>query len=189
MNYFKTPGGNKFVLMGLVLAVLGILALASPAIAGTAVVYVIGGMLLLAGLFQVFAAWRSEGWADKVIPAIMGVLTVLAGAAVLAHPILGLKFLALMLAIFFIVDGVWKIVASFSYRPAPGWLAVLLSGVVALALGGMIWKQWPLEGENAVGILVGVDLLATGIAFLILGMSIRNMKRMLQEAAREKGLT
>ncbi len=187
MNYFKTPGGNKFVLMGLVLAVLGVLALASPAVAGTAVVYVIGGMLLLAGLFQVIAAWRSEGWADKMIPAIMGVLTALAGGAVLAHPILGLEFLALMLAIFFVIDGVWKIVASFSYRPAPGWIAVLLSGVIALALGGMIWKQWPVSGENAVGILVGVDLLSTGIAFLILGLTIRRMKHLLREVAKEQG--
>ncbi len=182
MNNSRIPSGNRFLLMGLVLSVLGVVSIASPAVAGTAVVYVIGGMLLLAGVFQVFAAWRSEGWSDKIVPSIIGVLTILAGSSVLAHPLLGMATLALMLSVVFIVEGVWKIVASFSYRPAPGWLAILASGAIALVLGVMIWRQWPLSGLWAVGILVGVDLLSTGISFIVLAMTIRKLKETATEA-------
>ena len=76
----------------------------------------------------------------------------------LAHPWLGLAVLTLVMAVYFVVEGIWKIVASFSFRPATGWLAVLASGVIGLVLGGLIWMQWPLSGLWAVGILVGVDL-------------------------------
>ena len=82
-----------------------------------------------------------------------------------------MKFIALLLAIFFVMEGIWKIIASFSYRPASGWLAILASGVIALVLGLLIWNQWPVSGLWAVGILVGVDLLMTGISMVTLASS------------------
>jgi uncharacterized membrane protein HdeD (DUF308 family) len=89
-----------------------------------------------------------------------------------------MKFIALLLAIFFVVEGVWKIIASFSYRPAPGWLFMLASGVIALVLGLLIWKQWPVSGLWAVGILVGVDLLMTGVSMVALATTVRRISNL-----------
>ncbi|REJ75783.1 MAG: hypothetical protein DWQ34_26445 [Planctomycetota bacterium] len=183
MTDAKLPGASRLLLMGVILAVAGGLAIASPAIAGTAVVYVIGGLLLIAGALQVVNGLRSEGWTERVVPLIMGFLTSLAGGAVLAHPFLGLSILALVLAIFFVVVGFWKIVASFSFRPASGWLAMLVSGALGLILGLLIWMQWPLSGLWAVGVLVGVDLLSTGLALVLLSVTIRSFNRMSQASA------
>ena len=178
MSDNKLPGANRFLLMGIVLAVTGGLSIAAPAIAGTMVVYFIGGLLLLAGALQVINALSSQGWSERIVPLIMGVITLLAGGAVLAHPLLGLFFLALMLAILFVVAGVWKIVASFSFRPATGWLAMLTSGALGLVLGLMIWMQWPLSGLWSVGVLVGIDLLSTGLSLVFLSMTIRSFNRL-----------
>jgi len=83
----------------------------------------------------------------------------------------------LLLVGFFVAEGIWKIIASFSYRPATGWLFMLLSGVLALILGVMIWRQWPLSGLWAVGILVGVDLLSTGVSMIALAATMKSLAR------------
>lgn len=169
------PNATSLMLMGLLSIVLGIIAIFTPAVAGQAVVMVIGGVLLVAGIVQVVSGLRSEGWSHKLPPLILGVITAAAGVGVLGHPLLGLTFLTLVLIVFFVVGGLWKIVASFSYRPARGWVAVLISGVLAIVLGILIWRQWPVSGLWAVGVLVGVDLLTTGIALVMLASTVRRM--------------
>ncbi|NIO42670.1 MAG: HdeD family acid-resistance protein, partial [Burkholderiales bacterium] len=82
---------------------------------------------------------------------------------VIGHPLLGLTFLTLLLVVYFLIEGIWKVIASFRYRPATGWLWLLISGVISLVLGWLIWMQWPISGMWAVGVLVGVNLLSTGI--------------------------
>jgi uncharacterized membrane protein HdeD (DUF308 family) len=86
-----------------------------------------------------------------------------------------MKLIALLLAIFFVMEGIWKIIASFSYRPASGWLLMLASGVIALVLGLLIGRQWPLSGLWAIGVLVGVDLLMTGISMVVLASTVRRI--------------
>ncbi len=75
---------------------------------------------------------------------------------------------------YFLIEGIWKVIASFRYRPATGWLWLLISGVISLVLGWLIWMQWPISGMWAVGVLVGVNLLSTGIALVSLASTLRN---------------
>ncbi len=182
MRSGELTGTFRFLLTGIVLTALGIMAVATPAVAGTAAVYVIGGMLVIAGVCQIVSAWRAQGWSDKVIPAVIGVITILAGAGALAHPYLGLTYLAITLAIFFAVEGIWKMFAAFSYRPAQGWIAILASGACAVILAIMIWRQWPLSGLWAVGVFVGIDLLVSGLSFIVLAVTIRKLKLRFRDA-------
>ncbi len=85
--------------------------------------------------------------------------------------------------------GIWKIFASFSYRPAQGWLAILASGVIGLILGAVIWQQWPLSALWVVGTLAGINLLSTGISFIVLAMSIRRFKQAAREVVLSGGVT
>jgi hypothetical protein len=115
----------------------------------------------LAGRIMATETGESDSWRNRGC----------GGIAVMAHPFYGLAALSLVLAIFFVVEGVWKIVSSFSYRPVPGWIALLMSGALDFILGIMIWRQWPVSGLWAVGILVGVNLLSTGMAFVALAIT------------------
>ena len=173
---------TPLTLMGVLLIILGALAITTPAVAGKAVVMVIGVVLLLAGVAQIISGLRSEGWSSKLPPLILGAIAVLAGMGLLGEPWIGMKFIALLLAIFFVVEGIWKIIASFSYRPASGWFLILASGVVALILGLLIWRQWPVSGLWAVGILVGVDLLTTGISMFALASTVRRVRKLTADA-------
>jgi membrane protein HdeD len=176
MSEKALPSGNYLWMMGILLLVFGCIAIASPAIAGTSVVIVIGAVVVASGLAQIFHGIREGSFSSKLLSMVLGVITLLAGVAVLAHPLLGLTVLTLILAIFFVVEGVWKILASFSFRPAPGWLAILGSGVIALLLGVMIWQQWPLSGFWAIGTLVGVDLVVTGISLITLASTVHRLQ-------------
>lgn len=181
MSERKLPSGNVLMFLGIALVVLGIGAILSPVVAGKAVVYFIGSLLLVTGMVQLVAGLRHESWGSKLSGIILGAITAVAGVAVLAHPLYGLAALALVLAIFFVAEGIWKIVMSFSFRPARGWLAMLFSGVLALLLGGMIWNQWPLSGMWAVGILVGVDLLSTGLSLIAVASTYKVVKHAVRE--------
>jgi len=157
--------------LGILLIVLGVLAVLSPAVAGGAVVSVVGVILIIAGLVQIARALYASG-SEKVLTLILGAIAVLAGIAVVLHPLLGLAFLTLLLAVYFAAEGVWKLVAAFRYRPPAGWL--MASGLLSLVLAWLIWSQWPLSGLWAVGVLVGLNLVATGAAVVTLaGLSAR----------------
>ncbi|MGI9472150.1 MAG: HdeD family acid-resistance protein [Rubripirellula sp.] len=177
MNDRELPSTLPLFLMGILLIVLGVLAIATPAVAGEWVVLVIGIMLLLAGAIQIATGLRSEGWSRRLPPLMLGVISLVCGLGLVSEPIIGMKAITWIMAAFFVIEGVWKIFASFNYRPAMGWLALLLSGILTLGLGYLIFRQWPLSGMTAIGILVGVDLLVTGISMVIVAQTMRRLKR------------
>ena len=177
------PSAGKLTLIGIALVVVGVICCVSPAVAGGAVTYVIGFLLLATGLLQVFQGFRETGWTSKLLPIILGTLTIVAGGSILAHPWIGMAVLTIVLAISFICEGVWKIFVSFSFRPAGGWLGLLLSGIVAVVLGGMIWAQWPESTLYVIGIMIGVNLLMTGIALIVLATTVRQIGTAIKEAA------
>ncbi len=175
MTTNNPPQTKHLMLTGIVLIIFGIIAVATPAVAGKAVVMVIGALLLIAGVVQFVQGLRAESWSDKLLPLILGAIAALCGLGLLGEPWIGMKFIVLLLAIFFVLEGIWKIFVSFSFRPAPGWLFMLASGVLGLVLGLVIWRQWPVSGLWAVGVLVGVDLLMTGISMVALASTVRRI--------------
>ena len=172
------PSTASLTLIGVLLIVFGLMAIGTPAVAGKAVVQVIGVVLLITGIIQIVSGLRIEGMSHKLPPLILGAVVVFCGVGLLSEPWIGMKYISLLMAIFFVVEGVWKIIAAFSYRPVSGWLLMLGSGVIALLLGLMIWNQWPLSGLWAIGILVGVDLMTTGISMIALASTVRRLDKM-----------
>jgi Uncharacterized conserved protein len=166
MTHTNAAVGGHFTWLGIALIVLGVVAILTPAAAGGAVVIVIGLILLGAGVAAAIRGLQAATGMEKVLGLVVGVVTALAGVAVLARPLFGLGLLTLLLAGYFMVDGVGKIIVSFRFRPAEGWLWLLFSGGVSLLLGVLLWSQWPMSGLWAVGVLVGLNLMSTGFALL-----------------------
>ena len=158
--------------------VLGLLAIVSPLTAGTATVILVGLILLIAGLAQLLAAFRADqSGSSRVLTAMLGAITAVAAVFVLAHPLLGLRFLTFLLVAYLVCEGFWKIIVSLRSMHAAGYLWLLASGILSLLLALLIWQQWPLAGTSAAGILVGVNLVGTGIALLAFAGSIKNTLR------------
>lgn len=165
--------------MGVVLLVAGFLSLGAPLLAGISIVLAMGVMLLAGGISQVFFAFKAGSFGKGLLIMVMGLITVGVGGYMVTSPGIALASLTLFLAAWFLVVGVSEMIWSFQLRPISGWGLTLFSGIVSLLLGIMIWRQFPMSGAWAIGVLVGIKLIISGWWLIFLG---RGVKRIAAEA-------
>jgi uncharacterized membrane protein HdeD (DUF308 family) len=108
---------------------------------------------------------------------LTGLVTLLAGFYMVSQPVAALASITLILAAYFLVTGVFAIIAAVQIRPVSGWGWMFANGVITLLLGWMLWKQWPLSGAWAVGVLFGVQLISTGASLLAIGSAVRGIAK------------
>jgi uncharacterized membrane protein HdeD (DUF308 family) len=154
------------ILWGFLVVILGLFAMVSPAVSGLAVTFMLGTLLVIAGFAGVLFAFSSDGFGKGVLRFVFGGLTVLAGLIMFTQPGMALGTLTLFLAAYFVIDGIFSIFSAFQLETGKFW--VILSGVLTLLLGAMIWQGWPVSGMWAVGILVGVKLIMVGMIMMAL---------------------
>ena len=104
---------------------------------------------------------------------LSGVLYLLVGVMILADPLEGALALTVLLAVFLVIEGIFKIVTGIKARPLNGWIWLVVSGVVTLILGGLIWAEWPSSALWVIGLLVGIHLLLTGWALILQALAAR----------------
>ena len=154
---------------GIVVIILGMLAMVMPFIAGVAIMTMIGLILIATGIAQFFYTFKSKSFGEGAMRFIFSLLVVLAGLALLFQPGAGLATITLFLAAWFFVDGIWSLVSGFRWRPFEGWGAMVFSGIVSIILGVMIYRQYPVSAVWLVGVLIGVRLIFTGWAMIAMG--------------------
>jgi uncharacterized membrane protein HdeD (DUF308 family) len=162
-------------MIGLVLAVLGILLLLSPAAVGSAVVKLAGLVLLVTGVIQLLQSLRSGTPSHKAVAAVLGAVVAGLGVLVWFNPELGSGFLTALLMIFFVANGSWKISYALRFRQLAGWAWLLFSGLLSLVFAWLLWVEWPLSGAWAIGVLVGLDLLLAGVALIVISRAVKRM--------------
>lgn len=149
-------------LLGVLLIVIGILAIAAPAVAGVTTVWVLGGLMAVAGVLRLLGAFHAASWGAGALRMLWGVFTVLCAALVLTHPMFSAVALTLILACYFVIQGIMEIVLALRIKPRNGWGWLLFNGLLALVLGWLIWREWPLSGMWAIGTLLGINFLFNG---------------------------
>jgi uncharacterized membrane protein HdeD (DUF308 family) len=164
-----------FIAMAVVFILLGMMAIIEPGVAGLAVTILVGWLLIFGGVAHLIAAFSGGGAAHVLWQVLIGVLYLFGGIYFLMHPLLALGSLTLFLAAIILMEGVFEVIAYFRMRGhrASGWL--LLNALITLFLGGLIWFHWPSSSVWAIGILVGVNLLMTGISRLMFGLAAREL--------------
>jgi uncharacterized membrane protein HdeD (DUF308 family) len=167
------PASNTLMLIGVALTVFGILLLLSPAAIGGAVVKLVAAVLVVTGVVQLIHSLRSGTPAHKTISSALGATVAGIGVMVWFNPNLGSAFLTALLMIFFVVNGLWKLSNAVRFRRIRGWGWLLLSGAISLLFVYLLWNQWPLSGAWAIGVLVGLDLLLTGVVLILLARALR----------------
>lgn len=172
MSKRSLPGGNALMLTGIALALLGVLLLLSPVAVGSAVVKLVALVLVVIGLVQLVQALLSERAVHRTVSIVLGAIVTGVGVLIWFNPEVGSGFLTALLMIFFVVNGLWKISSALRFRPAAGWGWLLLAGLVSLVFVYLLWNQWPLAGAWAIGVLVGLDLLLTGLALMLLARAL-----------------
>jgi len=157
------------VVGGILLAVLGLLALFTPFITGLALSVLLGAALIIGALVHVAAAFSAGSARGVVWQVGLGIAYGIVGIAVLANPVLGLTTLTILVIAFFLAEGVLQLVWAVTGAGSRLWLAT--SGVVSLLLAGMLFAGFPATALWAVGVLFGVDLLVTGVTMILHGRS------------------
>jgi uncharacterized membrane protein HdeD (DUF308 family) len=162
-----------FVVLGVALVVLGMIALSSVVIASLAAAVVLGALIFVGGLAETAGAFWCRGWSGFFLHLLSGVLSIVIGVLFLRAPVGALAALTLLIASFLMVGGIFKIVSVISYRFAHwGW--PLLSGVIDVVLGVMIWQEWPASALWVIGLFVGINMVFRGINWIGLGMALRS---------------
>jgi uncharacterized membrane protein HdeD (DUF308 family) len=106
---------------------------------------------------------------------LIGILYIAGGVYFLIHPLLGLGSLTLLLSVIILMAAVFELVAYFRSRGTSGSGWLLMNALITLLLGGLIYFHWPSSSVWAIGTLVGVNLIMTGVSRLMLGLAARNL--------------
>ena len=163
-----------FLGLGVLLLLLGILALGSTVFTTLFTVAFLGSLLLVSGIVKVVYSFWARRWGGFFASLVTGLLYLVTGALILWQPGPAAVALTLLIAILFLVSGIAKILGSLTLR-FQEWGWVLFSGVVSLVLGGLLIAAWPLSGLWAIGVFVGIDLIVLGWTWIILAMGAKRL--------------
>jgi uncharacterized membrane protein HdeD (DUF308 family) len=163
-----TENKGWFYFLGILFIVLGVAALAFPFVTTIAAKIALGWLFLIGGIIQIVHAFSTRAWSEFFLDLSIGVLYVVAGAWLAFFPLTGIITLTLFLAFMFIVEGFLEAGIAFRIRPHSGWGWMLLSGIVAVAVGVLLIANLPSSATWAIGLLVGINLIMSGFAYLLL---------------------
>jgi uncharacterized membrane protein HdeD (DUF308 family) len=161
-----------FIVEGVVLFVLGILAIASPGIAAEAIVMFIGWLLLFVGCFAILGGVTSQSGPRAPVSLAGGLFAVIFGLIFLLMPSPALATITVVLAIFFLMTGFVEISSSMALRSSGGhanhWGLAFFSGLIGVMLGVIMLAMWPSSYE-IIGLFLGINFLLSGSYLLSLG--------------------
>ena len=162
------------IAIGLISAIAGFLALWAPFIAGLSVTVVVGALLGATGVSQVIYAFKTGSIGKGLLTFVLGALSAGVGLYMVVRPGAGLLSLTLVLAIYFFASGITEIIGAFKMKGAKGWVWALFSAVASVLLGALIWWQFPLSGDWAVGMLTGIRMMFGGWWLIAIGSGVRS---------------
>ncbi len=163
------------IALGVLMIVLGIIAMLSPWEFGIVIALVVGWCAIFNGVAQIIYGFRTHSGGRSVLEVVLGLIYIVAGIYLLMHPVGGLLVLTIFLASFLIVYGIFALVLAFQMRPLRGWGWVLFDAIITILLGVLIWAHWPWNAEWVIGTLFGISILVSGATRLMVSLAIRRM--------------
>jgi len=161
------------IVWGVLLIIFGMLAVGSPFLAAIAVNGFIAWLIVLAGVVHLILAFHAHGAGNLIWKLLVGLAYLFFGGYLIMHPVLGVASLTLVLASLFLIEGILNIVLFFKMRSVAGSSWVLVDGIITLLLGLMIYMQWPSSSAWAIGTLVGVSMIISGVTRVMLSLAVR----------------
>ncbi len=167
----KVSSGS--ILWGVLLIALGVMAVGSPMIAAVAVNVVVAWLVVVAGVAHLALAFHARGAGSAISRTLVGLAYIAFGAYLVARPAIGVASLTLLLGSLFLVEGILEVALFFQLRALGRAGLFLLDGIVTLLLGLMIYLQWPSSSAWAIGTLVGVSLILSGVTRVMMSSAVR----------------
>ena len=181
--FTNNKGANRSLLSGILITVLGIVAIAVPAVSTLFAETWLALILLSAGAAKVVYAFQIREQGGFIWQLLLGVLYAATSVMLFVYPRTGILTLTLLLGSFLLTEAVFELLLAFRLRPQPNWTWVLGDGIITLILGGIIWFQWPSDAPWIIGTLVGASILSTGISRVMLSLNPRSALNQSDSAA------
>jgi uncharacterized membrane protein HdeD (DUF308 family) len=163
-----------FLILGACLVALGLAAIAYSTLFTIASVEVFGFILVFGGALYIGGSFFTGSWGGFFLTLMMGVLQLVCGLICIRHPAEAAIVYTLLMAVFFMVGGLFRIVGALAGRfHSQGW--VLVNGIITLLLGIMIWQQMPFSGLWVIGTFLGIDLVFNGWTYILVGLNVRKL--------------
>jgi uncharacterized membrane protein HdeD (DUF308 family) len=160
------------VALGVVYLLAGFIALGSVVMATVASVFVVGVMMIIAGVAEVISAFQIKSWGKFLLWVLLGALYIVAGFVTFTNPLLAAALLTLILGASLVASGIMRIILAFNMKQETPWIWVVLSGVITLLLGLLILAHWPVSSLYILGLFLGIDLIMAGAGWIGLGFGL-----------------
>jgi uncharacterized membrane protein HdeD (DUF308 family) len=167
------------VALGVIYVIVGLVALGSIVTATVASVFLVGAMMVVAGIAEVFNAFQIRTWGKFVLWLLLGALYIFAGIVTFRNPLLAAVLLTFLLGLALIASGAMRLVLAFSMKESVPWIWVAFSGAVTLLLGLVILARWPVSSVYILGLFLGIDLVIAGASWIGIGLDLRTRIRRL----------
>ncbi|MEM7400119.1 MAG: HdeD family acid-resistance protein [Pseudomonadota bacterium] len=162
-----------YLIQGVLLVVAGVLAILSPIVASVAIVFLLGWVLIISGVLQALGLIGASNVPHFWLQLISAVLAILIGVLLLRSPDSGLLVMTMLLIVYFMVEGIAKVIFALTIRPFPNWGWVLASGLVGIILSFILWANMPLTADWVLGLMLGILLVSEGAALTYLAWQVR----------------
>lgn len=165
-----------FLVLGIVTSICGVCALTYPFVISMGVTIAIGLMLLISGISTIITSFWTGKWSAFLVHLLMGIVYVVVGLSMAEKPLASTAALTMLVASFAVVGGAFRIVAALALR-FPQWGWVLVNGLVTLLFGVVVLRHIPEASVWLIGMIVGIDLLFTGVHWIMLGLEVRSIPK------------
>jgi uncharacterized membrane protein HdeD (DUF308 family) len=162
-----------WLLIGAITLLGGIFALLNPFAATLAATTLAAWIFLFTGVLQIVGLFQTDGWGARLWGLILAVAFIWLGITILANPLRGVISLTLVAGIMFVATGIAKVIFAFRIRGSGYFMLTLLSGLVSLALGVMVFTNFPQSAAVVLGVLLAIELIATGITLVSFAFLLR----------------
>jgi uncharacterized membrane protein HdeD (DUF308 family) len=164
-----------FVGLGILQVVIGLLCWIDVVTASLAATVIIGALLLAGGVFQVIHAFTVRGWSGFLLHVLIGIFYVVGGLLLMDEPIRGSLIITIVIAVLLIVSGIARLVVAATHRHMPGLWLVVVSGLVSLIVGVLLYASLPWSSLWVLGTLIAIELVFQGIAWVQFGLALKKL--------------
>ncbi|WP_172292221.1 HdeD family acid-resistance protein [Pseudoruegeria sp. HB172150] len=165
-------GKRWFTGLGVVLLILGIIALIFPLAVGITLKVLFGWILIVAGAINLWHAFQTRTWGSTIWNAIIALISLAAGVYLAFFPMTGLIAITFVLGLTFAAQGVFECIMAFQNRKTRGWGWLLASGLASVVIGLLLLLGLPGTAQWAIGVLVGIHFVTSGLSLILLARAV-----------------
>ena len=158
---------------GVFTVIAGFIALGSVVMATASAVFIVGFMMVMAGIAEIVAAFNAKDWAHRLLWLLLGALYVFAGFVCIQNPFQAATLLTLMLGVALVVSGLLRVFLATQMKHGTPWGWVVFSGILSILLGAMIIAHWPASSFFVLGMFLGIDLVFVGTGWITIGLALK----------------